>query len=94
LSKELASFFDKGIELNINGNQGAYSKVQAELVMRDFFSKNPPEDFEIIHQAGNGDQVLYFIGNYLSDNFLYRVFIKSKTIEEDFRIYSMDIISE
>jgi hypothetical protein len=93
-SSGLARLFDKGIELNINGNQGAYSKAQAELVLRNFFKKNPPENFRIIHQAGNGNQVLYLIGNYLSEDFLYRVLIKSKILEEDFRIYSMDIIRE
>ena len=36
-SSELARYFENSISLNINGQQGDFSKNQAEQVIRDFF---------------------------------------------------------
>ncbi|MBK6732036.1 MAG: DUF4783 domain-containing protein [Bacteroidetes bacterium] len=41
-AKELASFFDTTIEIKINDKEGAYSKAQAEQVVKDFFVKIHP----------------------------------------------------
>ena len=35
-SSELARFFDTSISMNVNGQQGEYSKNQAEIVLRVF----------------------------------------------------------
>ena len=91
-SKDLARFFENGIELNINGNQGEYSKNQAELVIRDFFKKYPPENFEIIHEGFSGDQIKHYIGTYTSLGESYRILLRGKLQEEEFRIYSLEII--
>ncbi|MCH7397888.1 DUF4783 domain-containing protein [Belliella sp. DSM 107340] len=91
-SKDLAKFFENGIELNINGNQGEYSKNQAELVIRDFFKKYPPENFEIIHEGFSGDQIKHYIGTYTSLGESYRILLRGKQQEEEFRIYSLEII--
>ncbi len=93
-SRELARFFENGIEMNINGNQGVYSKNQAELVIRNFFIKYPPEDFTVIHQSGHENQIIYHIGKYTTGNLLFRVLLKSKSVEEALKIYSIDIIRE
>ena len=39
-SSDLARYFFPTISLNINGQQGEYSKNQAEIVLKDFFKKN------------------------------------------------------
>lgn len=91
-SKELAKFFDQGIDININGNQGDYSKSQAELVMRDFFRKFPPTGFQLIHKGSNSDQVINYIGNYESEEGIFRIFIRGKKYEGDIKVYSLDIV--
>lgn len=91
-SKDLARFFDQGIDINITGNHGDYSKNQAELVMRDFFKKFPPVDFSILHKGNGSDQIINYIGAYSSGNSEFRVFIRGKKSENNIRIFSLDIV--
>lgn len=93
-SKDLARFFDVGIDININGNQGDYSRNQAELVMRDFFKKHPPEDFQLVHKGSNAEPMVYYIGNYKTETCMFRIFIKGKKHQELIKIFSMDIVKE
>ncbi|AFL83797.1 hypothetical protein Belba_1162 [Belliella baltica DSM 15883] len=91
-SKDLAKHFEYGVELNINGSQGEFSKAQAELVIRDFFKKYPPEDFEILHEGYSGEQIKHYIGTYTSMGEAYRILIKGKIFQDEYRIYSLEII--
>ena len=50
-SKELVKSFNTMVELNFEGTRKNYSKSQAELVMKEFFKKYPPEDFQYIHKG-------------------------------------------
>ncbi|QDH81496.1 DUF4783 domain-containing protein [Echinicola soli] len=93
-SKDLAAFFDRNVELSINGNEGDYSKNQAELVMRDFFKKFTPSDFDIVHRGTSGNQIEYFIGTYDSTGTKFRILIKCKKDSDGCSIYSLDITKE
>ncbi len=75
----ISVFFDNTVEISISEKSIPYSKSQAELVLRDFFSTNEVQDFEIIHQGDNsGSQ--YCIGNLMTKNGTYRttIFVKLK----------------
>jgi hypothetical protein len=50
-SSELARYFENSISLNINGQQGDFSRNQAEQVIRDFFKKNPPLRFQLVYRS-------------------------------------------
>ena len=50
---EIARFFDNTVEINMPQKNNSYSKSQAELVLKDFFSTNPVKAFEIIHKGEN-----------------------------------------
>ncbi|AWW30799.1 DUF4783 domain-containing protein [Echinicola strongylocentroti] len=93
-SKDLAVYFDRNVELSINGNEGDYSKNQAELVIRDFFKKFPPSDFDIVHKGSSGSQIEYFIGTYDTTGTKFRILIKCKKEGGGSSIYSMDITKE
>ncbi|WP_194775506.1 DUF4783 domain-containing protein [Pararhodonellum marinum] len=93
-SRDLAQHFHSNLEMNINGNQADYSKNQAEQVLRDFFKKFPPIDFQIIHRGESADNLKYFIGLYNSDNISFRVLIKGRNSQETMKIYSMDFTKE
>ncbi|MEO8567549.1 MAG: DUF4783 domain-containing protein [Ginsengibacter sp.] len=73
-ASEISKFFDNTVEITFPGKSNSYSKSQAELVLRDFFSKNPAKNFKIIHKSDNeGSQ--YCIGNLETINGTFRTTI-------------------
>ncbi|MBK8519860.1 MAG: DUF4783 domain-containing protein [Chitinophagaceae bacterium] len=76
---DIARFFDNTVEINTPDKSNSYSKSQAELVLRDFFSTNVVKSFTVNHKGENsGSQ--FCIGTLLTKNGTYRttVFMKLK----------------
>lgn len=79
-ARALAHFFHSTIDLTVLQNDGVYSKAQAEGIIRDFFSNNPPSNFRINHQGSSRDASQYYIGTYSSSgkgNFRVYFLLKS-----------------
>jgi hypothetical protein len=74
---QLSQFFNKDLEVNLLDDERVYAKNQAQLVIRDFFAKNPLTKFNMIHVGGSGDS-WYGMGLYESSTgqFDTNVFIK------------------
>ena len=78
-ASQVAKYFDNNVEISMPDKSNSYSKSQAELVLKDFFSSNPVKSFEIIHKGENaGSQ--YCIGTLQTKNGTYRttIFMKKK----------------
>jgi len=76
---EIAKSFDNTVEITLPDKSNSYSKSQAEVVLRDFFTINPVKGFEVLHKGENaGSQ--YCIGLLVTKNASYRttVFMKQK----------------
>lgn len=58
-SYKISRYFDITIELRIRGSEDTYSKQQAEMIVRDFFSKNKPVIFEF-KEKGFSKTDIYF----------------------------------
>lgn len=58
-SKEIAGYFESVIELEILDEDGEYSKAQAELILRDFFLKNPPVSVKVIHRLSSSSNYIF-----------------------------------
>lgn len=79
-SIQLAQYFSTSIELAIPGKEDIYSNKQAELIMKDFFTKHVPSGFSILHQGGKeGSQ--YAIGLLTTSAGRYRVTLLIKMKE-------------
>jgi len=89
-SKELAKYFNKMVELNIDGEKSNYSKTQAEFVLRDFFKKFPPTDFQYIHQGASREGLKYAIGRYTYPNGSFRVYMLVKKFDDSYLIDTLD----
>ncbi len=76
----VARHFDNTVEITMPDKSNNYSKSQAEMVLRDFFSTNGVKDFQILHKGENaGSQ--YCIGTLSTKNGSFRttVFMKQKS---------------
>ena len=62
----VAKYFSANVDMKILDKEDVYSKAQAELILKEFFSGNPVKSFTIIHKgtSKNGDQ--FAIGTYES----------------------------
>jgi hypothetical protein len=76
---QIARFFDNTVEITMPDKSNNYSKNQAEIILRDFFSNNSVKGFDVIHKGENaGSQ--YCIGTLVTKNGSFRttVFMKQK----------------
>jgi hypothetical protein len=89
--KKIASYFDNSIELNLPDNEGLYSKAQAELILKDFFTKNTAKNYTAKHGGDSKDGAHFTIGtlNTSNGNFRTYFFLKKegdKKLIKEFRI--------
>ena len=77
-SRELSQYFAATVEVGFGGDRQSYSATQAELVLKDFFAKNQPTSFELVHQGESQEHIQYAIGRYVSRTGTYRVYVKLK----------------
>ncbi len=78
--KVISSLFNASVELNLPGNEGLYSKAQAELILKDFFQKNIPKNFTAKHGGESKDGAKFNIGNLETStgNFRTYFFLKKE----------------
>ena len=60
----VSKYFSANVDLKILDEEDIYSKAQAELILKDFFAKNPIKSFAVMHKgtSKSGDQ--FAIGTY------------------------------
>src|SRR5215510_11424465 len=67
-SRQLATYFGSSVDLTILSQEDVYSKAQAELIVKDFFTRNPPKSFTLLHKGSSKEGTVYGIGNLLATN--------------------------
>jgi hypothetical protein len=82
-AKELSRYLNQTVEVSIEDKVQSYSKVQAELVLRDFFRQHPISEFSIIHQGSSKNGQLFALGQFKSGPETFRVFIKFKSVSNE-----------
>lgn len=91
---QLASYFDKDLELRIDPVGVDYPLVradQAELIMRSFFKKYPPLRFQPIEQ-GSTPHLRYATGTYWSGVRSFRVSVLMRQVTPgQYRIHSIQV---
>lgn len=93
-SKELVKFLNQSVDVTLDGDIQTYSRVQAEYVLKDFFDKNKPQSFNIIHQGASKGGLHFAIGQYTSDSNTFRVFLRIKSTDGKYRVHEISFDKE
>lgn len=88
-ARELAKHFNVSVQLTLPQDEGRFSSTQAELIIRNFFSKHPPRSFEISHRGSSSDGSRYYIGVYKSANETFRSYYLLKRVAEKSLIHQL-----
>ena len=78
-AEKLAKHFDNMVDVSVPGKSNTFSKGQAELVIKDFFTLNSVRNFEVQH-SGSNPSSNFIIGMLTTANGTYRttVYMRSK----------------
>lgn len=80
---ELSKYFDDNVEVGLPVKSDSYSKAQAQVILKDFFTNNGVKGFELKHK-GDSPTGQYCVGTLQtkSGNFRGHVFMRSKGNKE------------
>jgi hypothetical protein len=79
-SSALAQSFSGNVEITIKDAEASYSKSQAEMVLKNFFTTHVPKSFAIAHQGTSPEGSKYFIGNLATSSGNYRTYVYAKSV--------------
>jgi len=65
-ARRLISYIGASVDLTIGTQEAVYSKAQAEQILHEFFSKNTPKSFTILHKGSSKEGIMYAIGTLVS----------------------------
>jgi Domain of unknown function (DUF4783) len=86
----LSAYFCNSVELVLPGVDDTYPKVQARNHVADFFGKQQPKFFEILHQ-GSRANVSFIVGQLTTATSSFRVNMLFKKEVNVLRIYQLRI---
>jgi len=93
-SGELAKYFSNTLEIMIPGKEGTFSKNQAEMIMKDFFTKNPATSFATNQQGSSNGGAQFMIGTYKSGKVIFHVYVLVKPVAGQMLIQQLHFESE
>jgi hypothetical protein len=88
-SKELANYFGPTVEIILPGSEGAFSKAQAEMIMKNFFAKSAPVSFVVNQKGNSAGGAQFIIGTYKNKNEILNVYILLKPVSNQLLIQQM-----
>lgn len=77
-TSELAKYFDSNVEVTVINTEAVYSKSQAEMVIKNFFSSNSPQSYKVVHNGDSGSGAKYQIGELKTSSGTYRTYVYAK----------------
>lgn len=88
-SSELAKYFGPTLEIILPGSDGAFSKAQAEMIMKNFFAKSAPVSFVVNQKGNSAGGAQFIIGTYKSKSETLNVYILLKPVSNQLMIQQM-----
>ncbi|RRN76968.1 DUF4783 domain-containing protein [Pseudoxanthomonas sp. SGD-10] len=89
--KELSKYFASTIELNAEGQEGVYSNVQAEQILKDFFQKNTPGSVKVVHRVVSNANYKFGVIQLNTNKGTYRISYELKSMSGNFLVTQVRI---
>ena len=94
-AQSISKFFGNSVDLTIINKEEMYSKAQAEQMLKDFFSKNTPVSFAIIHKGVSKEGSKYAIGSLVTaQGTTYRTYFYIKQSGNNYYIQELRFMLE
>ena len=86
----IEKYYDNIVPITMNNTQSAYSRTQASLVLKDFFTKNAPKDVLILNSGSATSNSQFAIGTFTTTNGVtYNLYILLKSKENVFLLQEL-----
>ena len=78
--KNISKFFIENIDLKVIEQEDVYSKQQAEMILKDFFTKHAVKSYTVAHKSQPKAGSQYVIGSLETANGKFRTYFLIKTV--------------
>lgn len=85
-TKELSKHFSSTVSMTLLNDEGIYSRVQAEIILRDFFNKNTPTNVKLAHRLDSNPNFRYVVLNLETSRETFRVSYKLTNNDDSFQV--------
>ncbi|GAA0874589.1 hypothetical protein GCM10009118_09970 [Wandonia haliotis] len=89
--KSIVAHASDRLLLDIDKKESMYSRSQAEMILRDFFSKNRPNSFKLIFKGNAKSSSAYAVGILEAGSKKFRVTITLKENGNSFKIEQLSV---
>jgi hypothetical protein len=87
----VSKYFNSTVDITVPKNEGTFSKTQAEMILKDFFTKNPIKSFTVNHKGTSNDGSKYGIGTFTTTSSIsFRTYFLLKKVDKDFLIQKLE----
>lgn len=78
-ASQLSKYFDNRVDISLPNKSDNFSRNQAEMILKDFFSSNEVKDFQVKHKGeNNGSQFCIGMLQTRNGNFRTKLYMKQK----------------
>ena len=78
-ANQLSRYFDDRIDIQLPSKSDNYSRTQAEMILKDFFSSNEVRNFQVKHKGeNNGAQFCIGLLQTKNGNYRTKLYMKQK----------------
>jgi predicted phosphoadenosine phosphosulfate sulfurtransferase len=86
----IEKYYDNIVPITMNNTQSAYSRTQASLVLKDFFTRNVPKDVLILNSGSANSNSQFAIGTYTTTSgATYNLYILLKSKDNVFLLQEL-----
>ncbi len=73
-AQRMSKYFDNMVDITLKDKSYSYSRSQAEMILRDFFSNSGVKNFKVVHR-GNSNDSEYCVGSLATSSGEFRTTI-------------------